>query len=201
MDSGNLNSRGRRYKSRFLTAYGAIQHIVPSPWGLLDSNEERQIQESSMCMSVSLLKWSSVMTLGATGTRRGEGESLSMGRKPWKARGRGSKLRWTDGGWVGSLLREARLHSGISQGPITGWEEFMATGTKLVENEAFPSALQPAFLTFQILLGTELESWPLPGCGRPLPPFLHPLFLLLSLSHRYFFLFSPQSQEPEMRKI
>lgn len=61
---------------------------------------------------------------------------------------RGSELGWTDGRWVGSLLREARVHSRISQGPSTGWEEFMATGTKRVENEAFPLALQPAFLTF-----------------------------------------------------
>lgn len=77
----------------------------------------------------------------------------------------------------------------ISQGPSTGWEEFMATGTKLVENEAFPLALQPAFLTSQILLGTELESWRLPGCGRshvssfffsspslPLAPLFLPVF-------------------------
>lgn len=40
------------------------------------------------------------------------------------------------GGWA-TLLQEAKVHSKILELLSTGWKEFMATGTKLVENWAF----------------------------------------------------------------
>jgi len=97
-------------------------------------------------MSMSLLKWGSMMNFGMNKCSEGRGGEPKHGPESHGKHMEGA-ASW-NGQMAGGTLREARVHSKISQVPSTGSEEFTATRIKLVGKEAFSLTLQPAFLTF-----------------------------------------------------